>query len=240
VRSSVNIHGLFSAVYPRTTWGPADDDDAKSCWTENTCDQVTERKSGRANLNSGICDDDAPIFGSAGGDAPTTDPGPHCWWYRDMLVLFDPITGSITDAFWIGDWQRQCDEMLISSATESRGSGTVPVVLRARGPLGSTGRPALLIAEAGDTVSISVDTTVATAADLDAALTRAGSMWKLKDASRKDGTITTTIPSTNRAESLNPESRAAELLRAVKRAASHHSPNRGRARELTTTVERRP
>ena len=241
VRSSVNVHGLFSAAYPRTTWGPVDDEDSKACWTEDNCDNAVTRKSGRANFDSGICDSDAPIYGSAGGDAPLdnpTVPNMNCYWYRDVLIIWDPDTGDLMAALWLGDWKHQCDEMTVASG-ENGPSSRIPVVLRARGPLGTTARHTMLIAEAGDTVSIAIDTTRATGADVDAALARAATMWKVKGEARENGVVATTMaPAAG--DSKDNGSRGAELLRAVKREASHHVRDRGRARELTTTVERRP
>jgi hypothetical protein len=242
VRSSANIDALFTGTYGNTRWGPVTDDANKSCWAEDNCDQGMTRKSGRANLNSGMCDDDAPIYGFGAGDTPVDNASGslHCWWYRDMLILFDPITGKMTDAFWIGDWHHECEYALLSSGADSRPSASIPVVLRARGPLGTTERPTMLVAEAGDTVSIAIDTTRATAADVDAALARAGSMWKLKSAGRADGIVATTMASSPSARKVDPGSRGAELLRAVKREASHRVRDRGRARELTTSVPRLP
>jgi hypothetical protein len=242
IRSSANIDAMFTGVYPNLRWGPVTYDAEKSCWTEDTCEIGMTRKTNRANLDSGVCDDDAPIYGAGGGDTPV-DYGSgdlHCWWYRDMLILYDPVTGRMTDALWIGEWKHDCEYALLSSGGDARGSVSVPVVLRARGPLGTTERPAMLIAEAGDTVSIAIDTTRATGADVDAALTRAGSMWKLRDSARPDGVIATTLAPNHAGKSSDSGSRGAELLRKVKREASRHVRDRGQSRELTTSVPRRP
>jgi hypothetical protein len=240
IKSSSRIDGHFSASYSGKSWGPVDYGASKACSNEDTCDFGMTRKSGRANLNSGVCDEDTPIYGTAGGDTPVDNtPGTlHCWWYRDMLILFDPITGKVTDIFWIGEWKHDCEYALLSSGPSR--ADEVPVVLRARGPLGTTERPTMLIAEAGDTVSIAIDTTRATGADLDAALTRAATMWKLRGAARDGGIIATTLAPNSAAVRDDSESRGAQLLRKVKREASHHMQHRGNARELTTTVERRP
>jgi hypothetical protein len=153
------------------------------------------------------------------------------------MAFFDPDTGALLFAVWLNEWTHECDDMTIVAADKPANARRVPILLRARGPLGTTGRPVMLVAEAGDTVSIAIDTTRASGADVDAALKRAGSMWKAKAAARSDAVVATTLaPRSGQRAS----GRGDELLRAVKAKESRYSPHRGRARELMTSVTRQP
>ena len=244
-RSAANIDGRFFGKYTAptvvVTWGPGYLSSSKACSNPDPCNDGITRKSRGANLNSGVCDEDAPIYGAGGeGDAPTDDPAPagmHCWWYRDVMAFFDPNTGKLLYAVWLNEWTHECEEMTVVADDHSATARRIPVVLRARGPLGATGRPVTLVAEAGDTVAIAIDTTRATGSDVDAALSRAGSMWNAKAGARTGGVFATALaPQSHKRES----SRGDELLRAVKARQSSYTPNRGKARELRLSVPRRP
>lgn len=179
--------------------------------------------------------------GSGGGEPPSSpepDYSRHCFWSRYYVIY--------TDGSWefIGEWFYSCEYASLRMSTPPPSSPKGPptrVQMIGKGRL-SSGRAVQLLRDPtdGTDVFVAVDTTRATAADVELALLAAEEMSAKPMPTGRNkglGQIFGADPAIARA-SLNPQSRAASVLRDLLRADGKATDAFGLARVLEFSVDR--
>lgn len=235
-------------------WGRKEATDVRSA--ECPPEECTVSGGGEATLRAdpplgSVCGTQTGPPGGGGEGPPPDDPDPDCHWERDFVVYTD---GSWD---WLGPWMLHCGYETFRSLTRRQGRPPRPSVSKAiptaavasqgavlsmrllgSGPLGSGRSIEVHRYSALDVDAvIRIDTTRATAADLETAFSVAEAIVNLGD-NHHVGAIQGPPSLTARANS-GPYSRAAQFLKALSRAAQRNSPLFGLAHSLDVTINGR-
>jgi hypothetical protein len=173
-----------------------------------------------------------------GGGSPAEPPGDDCHWARDYIIWSD---GSWD---WLDDWYIECGaaELRASSATSGSDSHKLRVRLVAKSALGNSRSVTVVRDRDADVAAvIAVDTSRATAADLEQAFLAAQLLASKAAPSSThvtDGVVVS--EATARAKSSNgPASRAAKYLDSLRTASERDSKFVGKGRSLDIEIDLR-
>jgi hypothetical protein len=187
------------------------------------------------------CDVDETTVDNSDGtynpnEVPTGEPAPGCWWARDFRIVYDENWEEV-DRYWTSGWYQEC-EAQASVSIGDRPGNTVPVDIIASGGMRDGRATALLYGNKGDTVTIMVDTTQATQADVSLELTRAA---RRPQATADRGVVFGSRilrPSSEALRRANADARGAELLEKLKRSGSFDGSFGQSARKVSINLPR--
>jgi hypothetical protein len=211
----------------------------KEC-PEETCELVTAPNPGEQNPTPPSCESTPPGAGGGEGGDPPYPPAPNCSWERDFWWI--NLGNGYYIWGWIGGWVYTCDGDEMAPPPDGQERAIVHARLLATGSL-RNGRKTTVWRDSSATAEyvIVVDTTAATASDLEDAFTRVSSLSQASYGPGVGGygSVGSGISSTVAARA-GLGSLAERTLRRVSQGDLVTDARVGQARQLDLVIERRP